>query len=358
MDCMAETIRVGIIGGGWPGAAHARGYIEAGGFKVVAVADLIPQRREKLKQESGATRDYADASELIADPQIDAVSICLPNFLHASTSVAALRSGKHVMCEKPPAISVAESIRIERAAKKSGKIVLYSVQRRFGGAELAAKQAIDKGHAGEVYHARAAWMRTRGIPIGTGWFTDKSKAGGGAMIDIGVHMLDLAWHLLSQPRPLSVFSVVHQKFGSHVPADIKFDVDDAAFALIRFEGGKSMELAASWALNQPPQQQGGVVRIFGDAGAVDVYTPQGAIIYRNFNAKGESKATPLKPPKVVSHAALMRHFRECIAGRATPGIGAGEGVQLMQMLEAIYKSAESGKSVAIKPAPSARTSAA
>jgi len=341
---MAEAIRVGIIGGGWPAAPHG-GYKEAGGFKVIAVADLIPERRQKLIADTGATREYVDAKDLINDKQIDAVSICLPNFLHAPMTIAALKAGKHVMCEKPPAMNVKEAKQIEKAAEKAKKVVMYSVQRRFGGAELAAKQAIEKGYAGEVYHARAAWMRTRGIPIGTGWFTDKARSGGGALIDIGVHMLDLAWHLLGQPKPVSVFGATHQKFQSLVPKKITFDVDDCAFALIRFEGGKTMELATSWALNQPPQQQGGVVRIFGTEGAVDVYSPHGATIYRNFNPKGEAKATPLKQPKVVSHAALMRHFKECIHGRAKPIVGASEGVQLMQMLEGIYKSAATGKSV-------------
>src|SRR5205814_3056261 len=130
------------------------------------------------------------------DEDIDAVSGCLPNRLRAPVTIAALRAGKHVLCEKPPALSAAEAKKIESAATKAGKIVMYSTQRRFGGAEQAAKQAIDKGYAGEVYHARGTWMRTRGIPIGTGWFIDKSKAGGGALIDIGVHLLDLAWHLL------------------------------------------------------------------------------------------------------------------------------------------------------------------
>src|SRR5207249_10613610 len=121
------------------------------------------------------------------------------------------------------------------AAAKAGKVVMYAVQRRFGGAEQAAKQAIEKGYAGEVYHARAAWMRTRSIPVGTGWFTDKSKSGGGALIDIGVHMLDLAWYLLGQPKPLSAFGVTHQKFGAAVAAYRVFDVEDAAFALVNFE---------------------------------------------------------------------------------------------------------------------------
>src|ERR1700744_2723524 len=269
---MAQVIRAGIIGGGWPGGQHAKGYKEAGGFKVVAVADLIPDRRRKIVEQYGATKEFNDATELLKDKEIDCVSVCLPNFLHAPITIAALKAGKHVICEKPPAMSASEAKKIEAAATKSKKVVLYSVQRRFGGAEQAAKQAIAKGYAGEVYHARAAWMRTRGIPIGTGWFIDKSKSGGGALIDIGVHMLDLAWYLLGQPKPISAYGVVYQKFKSLVDTKHTFDVDDSAFALIRFENGKSLEVGASWALNQPPQQQGGVVRIFGDAGSVDVYT--------------------------------------------------------------------------------------
>jgi predicted dehydrogenase len=345
---MAETLRAGIIGAGWPGGQHAKGYKEAGGIKIVAVADLIPTRRERMIAEYGQMKQYADSAELIKDRDIDCVSVCLPNHLHAPVSLAALRTGKHVICEKPPAIDAREAKRLEAAATKAKKVLMYAVQRRFGGPEQAAKQAIAKGLAGDVYHARAAWMRTRGIPIGTGWFTDKSKAGGGALIDIGVHMLDLAWYLLGQPKPVSAFGATHQKFRAVVPAERTFDVEDAAFALVRFEGGKTLELATSWALNQPPQQQGTMVRIFGDKAAVDVYTKEGAMLYRDFDEKGDSRASLLKPPRVVSHAALMRHFKECVHGKATPVIGASQGVQLMQMLDAIYKSAASGKSVEIR----------
>jgi predicted dehydrogenase len=125
-------------------------------------------------------------------------------------------------------------------------------------------------------------------------------------------------------------------------------VDDAAFALLRFDGGKTLELAASWALNQPPQQQGIVCRLYGDKGALDVYTPGGAVLYRNFSSKGDAKAAPLKPPRVVGHTSLMRHFRDCISGKSQPLIGAGEGLSLMQMIDAMYRSAESGKSVEVK----------
>jgi predicted dehydrogenase len=184
--------------------------------------------------------------------------------------------------------------------------------------------------------------------MGTGWFTEKCRSGGGALIDIGVHMLDLAWYLLGQPTPVAAFGVAHQQFARILPEGKTCDVDDAAFALIRFEGGKSIELATSWAINQPPAQQGTICRIYGTDAAIEVYTPEGAALYRNFNGKGDCKSNPLRPPKISGHTALARHFRECILGKTKPIIGPAEGVRLMQMIEAIYESSETGRSVAIK----------
>jgi predicted dehydrogenase len=340
--------RVGIIGAGWPGVAHAKGYLAAGGFRLVAAADLIPARRTKLLAECGIQREYASADELLKDKELDVVSVCVPNHLHAAVTLAALKAGKHVVCETPPGVGTSDARRIEKAAAKAGKVVLYGMQRRFGPNEQAARQAILKGFAGDVYHARAAWTRTRGVPIGTGWYTKKEQSGGGAMADLGVHMLDLAWHLLGQPKPIAAFAVTHAKFGpSLVPAEVGFDVDDAAFAMVRFEGGKSLELSASWALNQAPSQNGAICRLYGNAAAVEVYTPHGATVYGQFDAKGNSKAIPLKGPKVTGYAALMRHLRDCMLGKATPTVGPAQGVVLMQMLDAIYKSAESGKSANI-----------
>lgn len=349
---MSNSTRVGIIGGGWPGVAHARGYRAAGGFQVVAVADLIPERRQSLATEMGKARQYSDAKELIGDKEIDAVSICLPTHLHVATAQAALKSGKHVVVETPPALSATQARRSAVSAAKAGKILTYAFQRRFGGAELAAKQAIEKGYAGEPYHARATWMRTRGIPIGTGWYTDVEKSGGGALLDLGSHMLDIAWHLLGQPRPVAVFAVTHRRFRALVPHDLPYETDDAAFAIVRFEGGKTLELATTWAINQAPSQNGTTCRVHGSEGAVEVYTSHGPVLYRQFDAKGHAKETPLKQPKVVGHAAMLRQFRECILGKSQPIVTADHGVLLMQMIEALYKSAETGKSVEVRTAAS------
>lgn len=342
---MSQSTKVGIIGGGWPGQAHARGYREAGGFTVVAVADLIPDRREKLAVDSLKAKQYTDAKELLADPDVEAVSICLPTHLHLPIALAAFKAKKHVMLETPPGLSVRESKQLAAAAVKAGKILSYGFQRRFGGAELAAGQAIEKGYMGEALHARASWMRTRGIPVGTGWYADKAQSGGGALMDLGSHMLDIAWYLLGQPQPLTVFAITRQQFANLSPRPDAYNVEDSAFALIKFDGGKSLELAVSWAINQAPAQNGTTCRVHGTEGAIEVYTPTGPVLYRNFGLKGEAKATPLKQPKVSGHAAMLRQFRECILGKSTPAMGAEGGIVLMQMIEALYRSNEVGKSV-------------
>jgi predicted dehydrogenase len=340
---MAQLTKVGIIGAGWPGKKHAEGYLAAGGFSVTAVADLIPSRRRELMTQCKAPKEYGDAEQLIADKEIEVVSICLPNNLHLSVALAALKAGKHVVCETPPALNAGEAKRIAAAAAKSGRTVLYAMQRRFGGNEQAARQALDKGYAGNAIHARASWTRTRGVPSGTGWYADRAKSGGGVMIDLGLHMLDLAWSLLGQPKPQTVYAILPMIAGSTASA-----VEEAGFAMVKFEGGKSLELAASWSLNQPPQQQGTACRVYGDKGALEVYRTGGPALYRGFGPKGESKETVLKLPRLIHHAAMMRHLRECLLGKASPAVGANEGVVLMQIVDALYKSAQTGKSVDVR----------
>jgi predicted dehydrogenase len=338
---MAQATKVGIVGAGWPGRKHAEGYQAAGGFSVVAVADLIPSRRRTLAEQCKGAREHADADALIADADVEVVSLCLPNHLHLPIALKVFKAGKHVVCETPPALNAAESKKLAAAAAKSGKVLLYAMQRRFGGNEQAARQAIEKGYVGSPLHVRASWTRTRGVPTGTGWYSDRSKSGGGAMLDLGLHMLDLAWHLMGQPKPVSAFATV-------LPGANAGSVEDAGFALLKFDGGKSLELAASWSLNQPPSHQGTTCRVYGDKGAVEVYRAGGPALYRGYTDKGEAKETVLKLPRLTHHAAMMRHLRECILGKSSPMIGSEQGSALMRMMDAIYKSVTSGKSVEIK----------
>jgi predicted dehydrogenase len=355
---MAQVIRMGIMGAGWPGLKHAEAFGDTSGFAVTAVADLIPGRRKAIGQMFPKARLFSQADELLKDPQVDAVSVCLPNDQHVPLALAAFKAGKHVLCEIPPTTDASGAKKLASAAAKSGKVLLFATQRRFGGAEQAVAQAISKGYIGQPYHARASWMRTRGIPAGTGWYTDKSKSGGGAMIDLGFHMLDLAWTLLGQPQPITAFAVFHDRFKSLATSGATFDVEDAAFVLMRFEGGKSLELSSSWAINQPPRHQGTSCRVHGDQGAAEVYLHGGPILYRSFGPKGEAKESSLKLPKLVLYPALMRHFRAAVTEGVSPNPSGPTAVTLMNMIDAIYKSAATGKSADVRrdaspaPAPS------
>ncbi len=341
---MSTTTRAAIAGGGWPGTMHGKGYAAAGGWAVTAVADPIPPRRAALAEAWPKARQVADAEELVRDPGVDAVSICLPTHLHVATAAAALKAGKHVIVEPPPGLGAAEAKRLLAAATKANRVLAYAFQRRFGGAELAAAQAIEKGYVGDAYHVRATWMRSRGVPAGTDhWYTDVARSGGGALADLGLHMLDLAWHLLGRPTPTTAFAVTHQRFPESAG-----DVEDAAFALVKFDGGRSLELGVSWAINQAPIQNGTACRVYGTTGAVEVYTPAGPVLYRPTGKGGEMKGTELKQPKVAGHAAMLRQFREAVQGRARAAVDGEQGVMLMQMVEALYRSAEASRSVEVR----------
>jgi len=147
---------------------------------------------------------------------------------------------------------------------------------------------------------------------------------------------------------VSAYAITQKKFASLVPGTTTFDVEDAGTAVIQFEGNKTLELSCAWAVNQPPSANGTSCRVIGESGALDVYTQQGPILYRGFNAKGDAKATALKQPRVAGHAALFRHFRECMLGKGTPETGIDHAISMMEIIEAIYKSSETGKAETIK----------
>lgn len=347
---MASALKVGIAGGGWPGLRHAEGYKAAGGVKVVAVADPIPERCAKLVAAASVgdafPRAVEDVQSLVHDKELDAISICLPTDMHVAVAIAAMKAGKHVVIEPPPGPTLAAAKQLAKAAVKYGKVLMYGLQRRYGAAEQAAMQAIEKGYVGEPFHARAAWTRLRGVPHGTGWYTDPEKSGGGALIDMGLPFFDLAWSLMGQPEPQTVFAVTQKRFGDLAGET----VEESATAIIRFANGASLELVCAWATNLPPSQVGTVCRVSGDAGAVEVYTPRGPLVYRGFDGhKGAPpKETPLKLPKVAGHAAMLRHFRECVATGEAPATGVDTGLTLMAVVEALYKSATTGKSADVK----------
>jgi predicted dehydrogenase len=339
----AAEVRVGVIGAGWPGERHADGYVAAPGCRIVAIADANAERGAAFAQTYGQAQGgapltiYSDYHALLANQEIDAVSVALPNFLHHPATMAALEAGKHVLCEKPPALNHEQAREMAETAARNGKLLAFALQRRFSPAVEALHELIQAGELGEIYHVRAVWTRAWGVPKGIGgWFTDPARAGGGSLIDIGVHVLDMGWFLMGSPAPSTVSGVVFNKY----PEETK--TDDSAFALVRFADGRSLHVETSWALTQD-----------GDHFAVHLYgTKAGARVNDNeldIYTVGETGRTAsgrvIKAGGLQAFLKQAANFIGAIRGEnelRTPG---PQGAQIMAMIDGIYRSAREGREV-------------
>ncbi|MCG9129967.1 Gfo/Idh/MocA family oxidoreductase [Candidatus Poribacteria bacterium] len=335
-----SIVQAAVVGLGWPGMQHLKGYTVDARTAVIAVCDLDADRGKEVAKEHNIPYVYSDHREMLENNEIDAVSVCLPNFLHAPIAIDALNAGKHVLCEKPPAKSAEEAKEMADTAEKNGKTLMYALVQRFGGSSQVLKQMVQDGELGDVYFGKAGYVRRRGIPIGKGgWFVDKDRSGGGALIDIGVHALDCVWWLMGSPKPVQVMGAAYSHFAHHVPKDVKYDVDDATFAHILFENGATVVLESTWALNLPG---GNYIRIAGTkAGA----TLNPFTLYTEEDGKEVDKE--LQAPSIDSFDEEVKHFVESIVNGTDPISSGHQGVMLMQMLDGIYKSSEEGRSIKI-----------
>jgi len=348
---VTKKLRLGIIGAGWPGQQHARAVRASPNAVLQALAEPDQERAVEFRESFAPKTIYDDYSDLLDDPQIDAVVICLPNHLHFPSTLAALHAGKHVLCEKPPTLNSVEMRVLEDEAGKSGLIYYFGRQFRFSPAMRSAHDLVAREELGRIYFAEAVWMRSRGIPSGLGdWFTDKKRSGGGTLIDIGIHALDSAWYLMGTPRPVSVTAAVFQNFKHLVEVPV-FDVEDAAFAFIRFENGAVVQLQTSWAGNLTDEIPEG--SIFGrELSNCTIYGTKATVrlhpltLFRDQDGKLVDQ--PLRPPDNADAFGLqMQDFVEAIAGRTVPTNNARQAVYLMEMLDAIYLSSRTGQEAAI-----------
>jgi len=348
---VTKKVRVGIIGAGWPGQQHARAVRASPNAVLQALAEPDEERAAEFCAPYGPKSIYPDYSDLLGDPQVDAVVICLPNHLHFPATLAALHAGKHVLCEKPPTLNSAEMRVLQEEARKRALVYYFGRQFRFTPAMRSARDLIVREELGRIYFAEAVWVRSRGIPSGLGgWFTDKKRSGGGALIDIGIHALDSAWYLMGTPRPLSVTAAVFQNF-THLVQTPVFDVEDAAFAFIRFENGAVVQLKSSWAGNLTDEIPEGSVfgrelnncTIYGTKATVRL---RPLMLFRDQNGKLVDQ--PLRPPDNADSFELqMQNFVDAVAGRAAATNSARQAVYLMEMLDAIYLSSSTGREVPI-----------
>jgi predicted dehydrogenase len=243
---MSTTTRIGIIGTGGIAHAHAAAYQRVPGVELVAVADILPERAESFAQKYDITRWYSDYHDLLAMPEIEAVSVCTCNQAHRQPTVDALMAGKDVLVEKPLAASLEDAIAMIRAEKQSGKILHTGFWPRWQPNMKAAKSMIDSGALGEVHYAQLIGGGRRRIPGGS--FLRRDMAGAGPIVDIGCYDLDAFMFLLDSPRPVNISAMISYKLGKmlpnvpgdwgHIPDDM--EVEDFATAFVRFDTGTAL----------------------------------------------------------------------------------------------------------------------
>ncbi len=353
-----QRLRVGVIGAGI-GATHLAAYNQLPRVEVVALAGLDDDRVRRVAAEYQVPQTYREYEQLLAAPGIDAVSICLPNALHEPVSIAALGAGKHVLVEKPLARNSAEAHMMIDAARASGRVLMVSFDKRYRGDVQWIKQYIDSGAIGRIYYAKAHWMRRAGIPQLGSWFVSKEQAGGGPLIDLGVHVLDIALYLMGEPRPLAVSASTYAEFG---PRGLKnwvskrssgerlpYEVEDLATAFVRLEGGATLLLEASWATHSAAGDDFGVM-LYGTEGGVELFVRDYGYdnTVRIFTDVG-GVPTDLAPkiPRGKGHLHVIERFVAAILDGAPPIPSAEEGLHRVEMIAACYRSAQEGREVVL-----------
>ncbi len=254
-----EKLKIGIVGcGGIANGKHLPAIKRNGNFEIIAFCDIIKEKAAASKEKYGTpdARIYTDYLELIKEKELTAVYVLTPNKSHAGISIAAMKAGKHVMCEKPMAKTCEDAKKMVETAKETGKILTIGYQNRYRGDSAYLKRACANGDLGEIYYSRAHAVRRRAVPT-WGVFLNEEEQGGGPLIDIGTHALDLTLWMMDNYEPVSVTGSVYRKladqteqgnaFGEWDPE--KFTVEDSAFGFIKMKNGATIHLEASWALN-------------------------------------------------------------------------------------------------------------
>ncbi len=342
-------VRVGVIGLGM-GRYHIEGYRAHPEVEVVAVADPDEARLCEIGDRYGVTRRYTSGEQMIESERLDIVSVVTPNQFHAPLTIKALEAGCHVLCEKPMAMNANEARLMLAAAQQAGRRIMINFSYRFTEQSWALKQQVESGILGEVYFARTVWHRRRGLPGFGGWFGQKSLSGGGPLIDLGVHRLDLALWLMGYPQPVWVMGSTYNAIGSALAqkCGAAFDVEDMAVGLVKFENGATLEIEASWAANIRETELM-ETRLYGTRGGLvqrnveETYKFEAEVYVERDGAHFDMKLHPPFPP--VPNP--MCYFVDCIL-RDEPHVATGEeGLRVMEILDALYASAAEGRPVRV-----------
>ena len=349
-----NKVKIALVGAGNIANTHLESYEKVPGAEVYAICDINEERLNETADRFGITRRYTDEDAMLAElPELDAVDVCVWNCNHASCSIKALNAGLHVLCEKPMAYSAQEAEEMLEAANKNNKLLMIGFVLRFSDDARIAMDFIQKGYLGDVYYSKAQYVRRHGNP--GGWFADKARSGGGPIIDLGVHVIDLTRYLMGSPKPVSVYAAASDRMGNRPylknregwkpkgasDADI-CTVEDFATALIRYDNGAVTYLETSYDLNVEDIAKR---HLFGTKGGMDL--SNGVKIYGEYNdflADIQVKTENYKD-SCDMFVAEMAHFVDCIANGTECRARAEDGIVVMKILDAIYESARTGHEV-------------
>lgn len=349
-----SKLKIAVIGAGSISDCHLQAYASNSEVEIYAICDLNEGRAQEMAKKYKASKVFTDYKELLALPEIHSVSICTWNNSHAEISIAALDAGKNVLCEKPLCQTVEEALEVEKAVHRSGKLLQVGFVRRYSDNAQILKKFIEEGELGEIYYAKASCLRRLGNP--GGWFSDIERSGGGPVIDLGVHIIDICWYLMGKPKVKSVSAnlsnrlgnrsnIRHLSFYKAADYDAKENtVEDMANAMIRFENGASLLVDVSFTLHAKQDEIS--VKLFGDKGGAEL-EPEISIIGEKFDTI--LNMTPQVDSKsfdfMGSFSNEINHFIDSALGRKETLSPVEDGVEVMKILCAIYESARQGREI-------------
>ena len=358
---MSNDIRIGVVGVGQIGNLHVGAYAKIDGANVVAAADINEAELKRVAQQHNIPHTYTDFRELVNRDDIDAVDVCLHNNFHMPVTVAALQAGKHVYCEKPMAGSYADALKMYETARTCGRKLSIQLATLHYAETKFAKNLITGGRLGRVYHARSTGFRRRGRPYvdgyGTEFFVKKETAGGGALFDMGVYHISQILYLLGLPTVERISGKVYQELDMDPERRAKggYSVEELGMGFVKFEGGVTLDIIESWAINLDKFESSYVV---GSKGGIRLSPltfhthTDGVPTDTTFNVGGGGN--PYDEPQ--------RHWVRALRGTAELLPTAETALQTMLVSEGIYLSdglgrevsagevAELSKSTAIDPA--------
>jgi predicted dehydrogenase len=344
---MMKTLNLGVIGVGVIGKYHLQAIANQKNARAIAIADINEEALKSAAERFKIEKCFTDYHDLLALKDLDAVIVATPPFNHAEITCEAAAAGKHVLCEKPMAMNSKEAAKMVDACRKAGvKLGICSARSRLTPQAEMAKQYISEGKLGEIYYARFTTIRRRGRPgmdilKESKWFLDSSKAGGGALIDIGCYDIDLTLYLLGDLQPTSVNAMTFRGINGTLNLGIKYDVEEHSTVAVRFKGGLLVSFETAWAANINSYQE---AIILGSKGGLKLnpftyFTMEGG--------KGISISYDLSIDGGTLHNLLINDFVMACLEDKQPKTPGEDGLKVMQIIDMAYKSAKLGREVKI-----------